>query len=156
MIKRIGYTRFISISADNTGNTRASREGIVRLFPHILNLQDPCHKLSLAIQGICALPAFKPVIVILRGVIKFFGHSTETNNCMEHARIRLGIRRGIIRIGKTRFGSLYHSGESLRLCIPAIRDIVCNPEDPATIGVCTPFILLCQSSLICSHATDMD
>lgn len=132
---RIGPTRFIAVSADNAGNTRASRRGIVEIFSFLLNLQDPCHKLSLAIQGICALQAFKAVILIMRGVIKFFSESTESNNRLELARIELDIHRGIIHIGKTRFATLYHSGESLRRCIPAIRAIVCDPEQPVLLSV---------------------
>ncbi|KIM91523.1 hypothetical protein PILCRDRAFT_83731 [Piloderma croceum F 1598] len=75
------------------GNTRSGRFKTSTRWSWILNLQDPCHKLSLAIKGICKLDEFS----------------------------------------ETRFGSVYWSAESLRRCLPAIWEIVCDTEDPVNI-----------------------
>ena len=57
-IEEIGPSRFSGASADNTGNTRSGRFKTSTRWSWILNLQDPCHKLSLAIKGICKLDEF--------------------------------------------------------------------------------------------------
>jgi hypothetical protein len=49
------------LSRGGSVNTRLARQKLVELYPHIINLQDPCHKLSLAVKSIGKLPEFQPV-----------------------------------------------------------------------------------------------
>jgi hypothetical protein len=60
IIESIGPTRFSGMSSDNAGNTRLARQMLAELYPHVINLQDPCHKLSLAVASIGKLPEFQP------------------------------------------------------------------------------------------------
>jgi hypothetical protein len=59
VIQQIGAHRFSAVCSDNTGNTAKARKLIHNKYKHILNVQDICHPLNLAIQAICALPEFK-------------------------------------------------------------------------------------------------
>jgi len=60
-ILEIGPGRFSAASADNTGNTRVGRSLTHDRWPWILNLQDPCHKLSLTCKDVCKLDEFHDV-----------------------------------------------------------------------------------------------
>lgn len=42
---------------------------------------------------------------------------------LKRKRKKLKISRGLVSIGKTRFATIYHSGESVKRCLPAIRDM---------------------------------
>jgi hypothetical protein len=68
------------------------------------------------------------VIGQLRAVLAFFSDSTDASNHLEQKRQTLGIKRGLESIGKTRFGTLHWSSESMLRCLPAIRDIVSGGE----------------------------
>lgn len=73
----------------------------------------------------------------LHRVLSFFSDSTESAIRLEESRKLLHINRGLEKIGKTQFGSVYWSAKSLRRCLPAIREIVCDTEDPVNITVST-------------------
>ena len=38
-------------------------------------------------------------------------------------RLEMGIPRGLVSIGKTRFASIYHSSAALLRCMPALREL---------------------------------
>ena len=60
-IDEIGSHKFSAACSDNTGNTCKGRRLVSTNHPHILNLQDADHELSLTINEICSLDFFKPV-----------------------------------------------------------------------------------------------
>ncbi|KAF8451153.1 ribonuclease H-like domain-containing protein [Boletus edulis BED1] len=112
VIDKIGPWNFSATSSDNAGNTKKARENLCKRYPHILNFQDPCHLLNLAIKAICLLEEFKEY-------------------AMEHfdyERTKLGITRGLEGIGNTRFATMYWAGKSVQRGLPALQAIV---EDDA-------------------------
>jgi hypothetical protein len=79
------------------------------------------------------------VVSQLHRTLSFFSDSTDSANHLEEVRKELGIHCGFEKIGKTRFGSIYWSTESLRRCLPALQIIVSNPDHPVNITVCRKF-----------------
>ncbi|KAG2052595.1 hypothetical protein BDR06DRAFT_887640, partial [Suillus hirtellus] len=58
---KIGPYKFSATSSDNAGNIKKAYRLFCKCYPHMLNLQDPCHLLNLAIKDICLLPEFAKV-----------------------------------------------------------------------------------------------
>ncbi|KAG2121469.1 hypothetical protein DEU56DRAFT_711603, partial [Suillus clintonianus] len=126
VIIQIGPKLFSGICSDDTGNTRVARKKIQKKYPWILNTPDPCHRMNLLVKDICAIPFFQPAIKTTRRVVKFFKKSTHANSHLRKARKTLKVTRGLISVGKTRFGIMYFSGASVQRCLPAIRDLCEN------------------------------
>jgi hypothetical protein len=63
-------------------------------------------------------------IQILRTTLAFMSRSTYTMELFNYERETLKIGRGLQTIGDTRFGTIYWAAESLRRCLPALRNIV--------------------------------
>lgn len=63
------------MTSDNTGNTRKSRTQICAAYPHILNLKDCCHAMSLAVGDISKLEVFKVVCILAEFIVV---HVAET------------------------------------------------------------------------------
>lgn len=61
MLTKLGPEKVSGIVSDNTGNTRKARQLISKQFGHILNLQDCCHEMNLALLQISELEEFKDV-----------------------------------------------------------------------------------------------
>lgn len=126
VIITIGATRFSGICSDDTGNTRLARKKVQKKYPWILNTPDPCHRMNLLVKDICVISFFQPAIKTCRRVIKFFKKSTHANSHLRIARKTFKVTRGLVSIGKTRFGTMYFSGASVQRCLPAIRDLCRN------------------------------
>ena len=71
----------------------------------------------------------------LRHVLSFFSDLTESAIWLEEFWKSLHINWGLEKIGKTQFSSIYWSAEFLCCCLPALREIVCDTEDPVNITV---------------------
>ncbi|KAG1787329.1 uncharacterized protein HD556DRAFT_1409571 [Suillus plorans] len=82
--------------------------------------------MNLLVKDICTIPFFQPAIKTTRRVIKFFKKSTHANSHLRSARKTFKVTRGLVSIGKTRFGTMYFSGASVQRCLPAIRDLCGN------------------------------
>ena len=135
VIARIGSWRFCATSSDNTGNTRKARKLLCQCYPNILNLQDACHLLNLAVKAIALLPEFKDVIHQIRVILAFMSRSAYAMEHFDHQRDVLGISRGLEAIGDTRFGTIYWAGRSIQRCLPAFRAIVENESLGINISV---------------------
>jgi len=61
-----------------------------------------------------------------RRVIKFFKKSTFANSHLKLARKTHGVTRGLVSIGKTRFGTIYFAGASVQRCLAPIRELCAN------------------------------
>ncbi|TFK82609.1 hypothetical protein K466DRAFT_499999, partial [Polyporus arcularius HHB13444] len=92
-------------------------------YPWIQILPDACHRLGHLCGDICKMDCFKDVISNLRRTLKFFSKSTDAREHLRRKRAELGIRRGLVSIGKTRFASIYHAAASLIRCMPALREL---------------------------------
>lgn len=136
---RIGPRRFLAICSDNTGNTTSGRKFIVDEFGWIIILPDCCHRMNSLCKDISKIEFFKPTIKKIRRVIKYFRKSTYAAAHLRRRRRAHHIKRGLQSVGKTRFGTLYHSGASLRRCLQPIRELA--TENIVTIPVSLSFWL---------------
>jgi hypothetical protein len=59
----------------------------------------------------------------IRASVKYFKKSTFATAHLRIRRRHLHIKRGLVSIGKTRFGTMYHSGDSLRRNLKPIRQL---------------------------------
>ncbi|TFY58563.1 hypothetical protein EVJ58_g6337 [Rhodofomes roseus] len=123
VVETIGPTRFRGISSDNTKNTKGARRLLCKDYPWLQILPDPCHRLSSLCKDICKHQHFKPIIKHVRKTVKFFKKSTFGKSHLRRRRQKLKIGRGVVSIGKTRFGTMWHSSESVRRCLPAIEGL---------------------------------
>ncbi|CAG8732788.1 6431_t:CDS:2, partial [Acaulospora colombiana] len=124
VIEMIGPKRFSGVCSDNTGNTKKARRLICNNYPWIINTLDSPHFLARTLSDICNLDVFSETINTTRGVLTFFSHSTHATTHLTSVRKSLDISRGLERIGKTRFGTIYHSSNSILRCAPAIEKLV--------------------------------
>jgi hypothetical protein len=110
---------------------KKAHENLCRRYPHILNFQDPCHLLNLAIKAICLLEEFKEVTTNLRQVLAFMSKSSYAMEHFDYECTKLGITRGIEGIGNTCFATMYWAGKSVQRGLPALQAIVEND----TLGI---------------------
>lgn len=64
----------------------------------------------------------------MRITIRYFKKSTYAAAHLREKREEMGIKRGLVSVGKTRFATVYHSGESLRANQPAIESLCRSGE----------------------------
>ncbi|CAK5275996.1 unnamed protein product, partial [Mycena citricolor] len=120
VIDCIGLDNFSGVSSDSTGNTRLSRELLVKEIPTLLIVPDPCHHASNLIKNICALDYFVEPIFKIRDIVSHFSQSTMSSTHLDGMRVILDINHGLEKIGKTRFGTIYWAGSALMPVMPAI------------------------------------
>ncbi|KAH7917067.1 hypothetical protein BV22DRAFT_1027014, partial [Leucogyrophana mollusca] len=138
VMTKIGPWNFCATSSDNTGNTKKARRLLCERYPHILNLQDACHLINLAIKSISLLPEFEEVIKQVRTILVFMSRSSYASEHFDFERSRLGIRRGLEGIGETRFGTIYWAALSVQRGLPAFQAIVENEQLGIDIAVSFP------------------
>ncbi|PCH43088.1 hypothetical protein WOLCODRAFT_18145 [Wolfiporia cocos MD-104 SS10] len=128
VIKDVGVSNISAVVLDNTGNTHKAHELLCQDHEHILNLQDACHEMNLAVGQISELPEFKEVIADIRAIIAFLNKSTYVREHLYDARKVHKITHGLTSIGETHFSSLTWAAFSLHQCLPALRTIIGNPD----------------------------
>lgn len=60
----------------------------------------------------------------MRDIITHFSHSTNSTTHLKALRVILTINHGLVKIGKTRFGTIYWAGYALLGCLPAIYELI--------------------------------
>ncbi|KAF9021143.1 hypothetical protein BDZ89DRAFT_1071717 [Hymenopellis radicata] len=115
IIYRIGPERFGSIGSDSTGNTSSAREYINSEIPTINRSPRPMPSL---------LEYFQEPIVRMKGTIRYFSKSNYGSTHMRALRVTLEINKGLEKVGKTRFGTIYWAGYALQRCLPAITELL--------------------------------
>ncbi|KAJ6546355.1 hypothetical protein B0H10DRAFT_1711212, partial [Mycena sp. CBHHK59/15] len=120
----IGRQRFASLGSDSTGNTKLGRELVQADVATVLIVPDPCHHLSNTIKDICVIEYFVDCIGKMRTTITYFSHSTYSATHLKALRVILDINKGLEKIRKTRFGTLYWSSHSLLRCLSAISELI--------------------------------
>ncbi|KAL5476496.1 hypothetical protein ACEPAI_3353 [Sanghuangporus weigelae] len=120
----IGPSQFRGITSDNTGNTLVARLKVREKYPWVIILPDPCHRLNLLCKDIAKIDYFKAVIKNVQHVVKFFRKSSQAVTDLKKKRSELAIMVGIKSIGKTRFGTVFFSAQSIEINYPAISDLV--------------------------------
>ncbi|KAJ8585242.1 hypothetical protein M405DRAFT_865549 [Rhizopogon salebrosus TDB-379] len=115
---------FCAATSDNTGNAKRARQLLCERYPHIINLQDACHLLNLAVKDICLLPEFEDVIQQVRTVLAHMSRSSYAMEHYDHKRAELGISRGLEAIGDSRFGTIYWAAVSVQRGLPAFQAMV--------------------------------
>lgn len=75
-------------------------------------------------KDICSLEVFTDANAKMRIVIRFFRKSSYASHHLDAWRIILGVLKGLISIGKTRFLTLYYAIHALLPCVPIIVELV--------------------------------
>ncbi|KAI9065799.1 hypothetical protein FKP32DRAFT_1556380, partial [Trametes sanguinea] len=150
VLEKIPPENVSAVVSDNTGNTRKSRELLLRLFPHILNFQDCCHEMNLALLQINELAEFKDMVQDVKEILSYMHHSTYAMEEYNKARSTLKISTGLAHIGATRFWTYVSAVESVFKGLPAFRALLVK-----YLAVTTPFAraIKCLES---AHATASD
>ncbi|KAG2055259.1 hypothetical protein BDR06DRAFT_1046462 [Suillus hirtellus] len=120
----IGAEHFSGVALDNTGNTTLARSLLQEEFSWIIILPDSCHHMSSLCKDIGSIEFFQPVIKKICQTIKYFKNSNIASAhlcCCHHKDLQ--IKRELVSVGKTRFGTIYHSGESLCCCLKPIQQL---------------------------------
>ena len=117
-------------------------------YPHILNLQDACHLLNLAIKLICLLPEFEEIISRLRHILTFMSRSGYATEHFDLEHLKLGITCGLEGIGDTHFSTIYWAGKSMQRSIPVFQVIVENNTLGINIAVSSGSATYVENGLI--------
>ncbi|KAG1829908.1 hypothetical protein F4604DRAFT_1887509 [Suillus subluteus] len=129
----VGAEHFNGVALDNTGNTTLARSLLQEEFSWIIILPDSCHCMSSLCKDIGSIKFFQPVIKKIRRTIKYFKNSNIASTHLHCHRKDLQIKKGLVSVGKTCFGTVYHSGESLRLLAPIAKAITCLESTHSTV-----------------------
>ncbi|KAJ7049280.1 ribonuclease H-like domain-containing protein, partial [Mycena amicta] len=124
VMTRVGVERFAGIGSDSTGNTRLAREITKEKFPWIYIMPDPCHHLSLLCGDISRLEYWADAISTMKGTIKYFSKSTHSATHLSAVRVTHDVNKGLEKVGKTRFGTIYWSGYSVKRCWDSMKQLV--------------------------------
>jgi hypothetical protein len=76
---------------------------------------------------VLACLTFCQTIKTTKRVIQWFSKSTIGKYHLKYERRRFNVTHGLQKVGKTRFATHYHSGNSLLKCLPPIRSL-CDKE----------------------------
>ncbi|KAI0739259.1 ribonuclease H-like domain-containing protein [Daedaleopsis nitida] len=131
VMESIGPQQFRGICSDNTGN---------------MSKAHACHRLSRLCGDIIKMPHFKEPIKALRRTLKFMKKSGDAHEHLRRKRLEMGISRGLVAIGKTRFASIYHSAALLRPRTNG-KSITCLESTHATASDVYVFWLACMAGI---------
>ncbi|KAB5589446.1 hypothetical protein CTheo_7114 [Ceratobasidium theobromae] len=124
VVNSVGPMHFAAVTSDSAGNTRLARELLAERFPWLIILPDPCHQMNNTAKDICELDVFGDANGKLRSIIRFFRKSSYASHHLSAWRIILGVSKGLVSIGRTRFLTLYYAIQSLLPCVPIIVDLI--------------------------------
>ncbi|KAJ7596244.1 hypothetical protein C8J56DRAFT_1043345 [Mycena floridula] len=124
-IRNIGVHRFSGLCTDSTGSTKGSRGYVVDEFPVILDFGDISHHMNSLLKDLVKLKHFALTIKISRETITFYTKSHIAISELEKAQELHKIGQGLETVGATRFGTIIHSLNSIKRCLPAIIQTVC-------------------------------
>ncbi|KAG2345061.1 hypothetical protein BDR05DRAFT_880881 [Suillus weaverae] len=139
----IGPWNFCAATSDNTSNTKKAQRLLCEHYPHIINLQDACHLLNLAVKGICLLPEFEDVsghhfcleCLLTVSLPLFSSHSSYTMEHYNHKQTDLGISQGLEAISNTCFGTIYWAALSIQHGLPAFQAVIKDTDLGIDIAV---------------------
>ncbi|KAI0764434.1 ribonuclease H-like domain-containing protein [Irpex lacteus] len=134
VMQMVGYSRLGGVAADNTGNTRWARGGIVREVKIVFNCQDPEHHIDNTHKDISAIDFFSAFITTLRKLITHFSHAAHDTVQLDNLRKEKGIGRGLVRIGNTRFATVTWAAISVQRCFECIGELVDGDQLQIDLG----------------------
>ncbi|OJT07823.1 hypothetical protein TRAPUB_1283 [Trametes pubescens] len=123
VMESVGVERFSGVCSDSAGNTRKARQLLASEVPGLIDMPDCCHHLHNTAKDITKLSEFKGFISNLRKLVTYFRKSTKASADLTAAQVEEGLTRGLQSVGKTRFATVYWSAESLRGCLPVMRQL---------------------------------
>jgi hypothetical protein len=124
VVNEIGPEKVSAIVTDSTGNTRLAREQFTTIVPTAFNLPDIAHFLNNLIKDLVRIDYFKDPISVVRYIIAKLNKAHLGKTALDKTRAELGIGRGLEAVGKTRFGTIIRSSESVRRNIQPIKLMV--------------------------------
>ncbi|KAI8990589.1 ribonuclease H-like domain-containing protein [Trametes punicea] len=148
VFNEIPAENFSAVVSDNTGNTREARQFLTQMFPHLLNFQDCCHEMNLALLQINGLDEFReqlfsspvwltyPIQMIqdVKDILSYMHHSTYAMEHYNDIRKNLRIQTGLAQIAQTRFWTYVAAVDSIYQGLPAFRELLMQ-----YLAVTTPF-----------------
>ncbi|EIW85316.1 hypothetical protein CONPUDRAFT_43330, partial [Coniophora puteana RWD-64-598 SS2] len=109
---------YSAATSDSGPNVRASKKALVKEFPWLLSIYDPCHNLNLFLKDIGVL--FKAELAIISAISNYFGQSNIGTAQLAAERERQGITQGMKSASETRFGTTHQQAKAVMRCMPAI------------------------------------
>ncbi|KAF8148878.1 hypothetical protein B0H34DRAFT_828209, partial [Crassisporium funariophilum] len=113
---------YSAVAEDGGPNVRSAKIKLVKKYPWIINIYDPCHNLSLFMKDIGKL--FKEMLSIVSGIANYFGKSNYGTHHLDTERKKENIAQGIKSHSETRFSSSYYQVLSVSSCMNAIKRCV--------------------------------
>jgi hypothetical protein len=124
VVDEIGWERIAAIVTDSTGNTRSARQWFTAIIPTAFNLPDIAHFLNNLIKDLVRINHFKEPISVVQHVVATMNKAHLGKTALDQVRAELGVGRGLEAIGKTRFGTIIRSSESVHRNVQAIKLVV--------------------------------
>ncbi|KAJ6583273.1 hypothetical protein B0H10DRAFT_1809205, partial [Mycena sp. CBHHK59/15] len=94
----------------------------------VLIVTDPNHRLSNTVKDICKIEYFTDCIGKTRVTITHFSHSTYSATHFSALRVIYRINKGLEKIGKIRFATMYWAGYALLRCLAPISELLQTGE----------------------------
>ncbi|KAG2059587.1 hypothetical protein BDR06DRAFT_835502, partial [Suillus hirtellus] len=108
MMKLVGQLHFSRIASDSAGNMKLAQQLVCAAVPTIIPMADVCYHLNLLCKDLLQLSMFTTVIKHIRAIVSF------------SARLE--------GIGKTQFATICALAISVQWCLPALRELINNPQ----------------------------
>ncbi|KAJ7681273.1 hypothetical protein B0H17DRAFT_903969, partial [Mycena rosella] len=124
VMRSVGTKRLACIGCDSTGNTKLGRELVEIEVATVLLVPDPNHYLSNTCRDICKIEYFTDAIGKMRTTTTYFSHSAYSATRLKALRVIIQVNKGLEKIGKMRFGTMYWASYALLRCLPGISELI--------------------------------
>ncbi|KAJ3761610.1 ribonuclease H-like domain-containing protein [Lentinula raphanica] len=124
ILNEYGAQSYSAVVGDGGSNVRAARKLLVKEFPWIMSIYDPCHNLNLFLKDLGKL--FKEELKVVSATSNFFAQSNLGTALLAEERQRQNINSGMKSASETRFGTTYHQAKAVQKCMPALVTCVTN------------------------------
>ncbi|KAJ6607118.1 hypothetical protein B0H10DRAFT_1818977, partial [Mycena sp. CBHHK59/15] len=92
--------------------------------PTVLIVPDPNHHLSNTCKDICKIEYFTDGIGKMRTTITYFSHSIYSATHLKALRVIREVNKGLEKVDKTRFGTMYWASYAHLRCLPGISELI--------------------------------
>ncbi|KAF9521628.1 hypothetical protein CPB83DRAFT_900472 [Crepidotus variabilis] len=126
-IDSVGRDRWAATVSDNTNVTKAARTETSAVVPTLLDLWDCVHHIQNTIKDITNDEDFKSLLMLMKGLIKYFSKSSKGCDALRTERNINGDDEPVKmlqKIGKTRFGTHWLGATSVEPCLSSLRKVV--------------------------------
>ncbi|KAJ6607886.1 hypothetical protein B0H10DRAFT_1816953 [Mycena sp. CBHHK59/15] len=118
ILETFDLRKYSAITGDGGPNVRSAKCMIVKMFPWIINIYDPCHNLNLMMKDLGKL--FKKDLGFVSALSNYFGKSNIGTYHLTEERAKMNIGEGMKSASDTRFSTTYIQTLAVQTCMPAI------------------------------------